>query len=92
MMLKETGETHIDIAGEIVKIIVDDHIVGIENLKWRETENGGEELTLNEISEQLNTDRVIYVWAETGLSGRIYQFGNYMDGKWYEHGTTKGFA
>lgn len=90
--MKDIGNTTIDIYGDLVKIIVNDIIIDNSSLKWRETELGETELTLNEISKQLNVEGVIYVWVEGGLKGKIYQFNNYADGKWYEHGTTKGFA
>lgn len=90
--MKDMGKVTIDMYGYDVKIIVNDRIIDNSSLKWRETELGETELTLDEISKQLNVEGVIYVWVEGGLKGTIYQYNNYCDGKWYEHGTTKGFA
>ncbi|MCL2509193.1 MAG: hypothetical protein FWF05_08465 [Oscillospiraceae bacterium] len=53
-------------------------------------------LMLKEIGEQLFSlgyEPVFYVWHEQGLSGKIYQYGNYQDDqRWVEHGVTKGYA
>lgn len=53
-------------------------------------------LTLKEISEQLLAMKyksVFYVWYEMGLSGKIYQYGNYSDCPyWMEYGETIGYA
>lgn len=68
--------------------------VDIDKLTWREEEEG-QLLTLGEISTQLNQlgyERVYYVWIEMGLSGVIYQYGNYEPPSWQEHGKTRGFA
>ena len=35
---------------------------------------------------------VITLICESPLQGIIYQYGNCHDGKWYEHGTTVGYA
>lgn len=89
--MKDVGETVVNDTFEDVRIIVGDRIIDNDELEWREIEDGGRELTLNEIYNQIRTP-LIYVWVETGLSGTIYECGNYEDGKWYEHGTTKGYA
>jgi hypothetical protein len=71
-------------------------LVDLDELKWYKDEEGFEEsITLEEISKQLQTlgyKGVYRVWTEMGLSGRIYQYGNYDPPVWEEHGTTKGYA
>lgn len=86
------GETTIDLMAYSTRIIVDNEIIDNEKLQWRTESNGGIELTLNEIAQQINTPGTIYVWIELGLRGEIFLYNNYDDGKWYEHGTTKGYA
>lgn len=88
--MEEKGSTTIYNDGSLM-IIVGRKIIDENRLKWRANDDIGE-LTLNEISSQLNTREIIYVWYELGLSGKIYQYGNYEEGGWWEHGTTKGFA
>lgn len=90
--MKNINDRTIDLMGYSTKIIVDNRIFENEELTWRYEDNGGIELTLNEISEQIKTEGVIYVWIELGLQGEIFMYNNYGDCKWYEHGTTKGFA
>lgn len=90
--MENIGEVTIDLMEHSVKIIVDDKIIDKDTLKWRHESNGSIVLTLNEISEQINTEDIIYVWIESGLSGAIYMFGNYEDKMWCKHGTTRGFA
>ena len=60
----------------------------IEDLTW----NKGEEdyLTLKEIAEQVKFP--VRVIMDYGLEGKIYEYGNYNDGKWYLYGITKGYA
>lgn len=91
-MAKDLCETVINNYVHTVKIIVNDTIIDNSQLQWRESEIGGLELTLDEIATQIDEHGVIYVWVEGGLEGRIYQFGNYSDCKWHEHGKTKGYA
>lgn len=75
-------------------------IVDPDELKWPRYDGGQdvgvyESLTLKEISNQLialGYHRVFYVWVELGLSGQIYQYGNYDPHEWAEHGTTRGYA
>lgn len=87
-----------DVGGKVIyrdgflMIINNDHIVDVDRLRWHEGDEGIEYLTLNEISGQINTSGIIYVWYELGLSGKIYQYGNYEEVGWCEHGTTKGYA
>ncbi|GGB26718.1 hypothetical protein GCM10011409_00030 [Lentibacillus populi] len=88
----ELGEKTVDLMGYSVRIIVGNQIIDNDSLNWRETEQGGLELTLNEIAEQIKTPDVIFVWIELGLRGEIFLYNNYGDEKWYEHGSTKGFA
>ncbi|MGI2329690.1 hypothetical protein [Planococcus sp. YIM B11945] len=90
--MKEVSDTVIDLQAGSTEIIVGKKFVDIGDLSWKSEPNGSECLTLNEIFEQLKTQNVIYVWVEMGLSGVIYQCNNYGDGKWYVHGTTKGYA
>lgn len=52
-------------------------------------------LTLNECLEKIGGTRygqVVTVIMEQHLEGRIYRYGNYFDGKWYQIGTTCGYA
>lgn len=58
-----------------------------------------ESITLNQCLEKVHyeygndeKDPTVMVIVEYPLHGEIYEFGNYADGKWYEHGTTKGYA
>lgn len=37
-------------------------------------------------------DDIVYVVFDEPLSGKIYQYGNYAEGGWWEYGTTCGFA
>ncbi|MDC3414283.1 hypothetical protein [Terrihalobacillus insolitus] len=90
--MSNIGERTIDLMGYSTKIIVGDKIINNDSLNWRHEENGGIELTLNEIAEQINASSVIYVWIELGLRGEIFMYNNYRDEKWYEHGITKGYA
>lgn len=86
-----------DVGGKVIDrdsflmIIVGRTVIDEKQLNWRENESFGQ-LTLSEISEQINSEDVIYVWYELGLSGKIYQYGNYEEVGWCEHGTTKGYA
>lgn len=97
------GDTEINPEFESVMIIahkeLKEVLVSVSEIKWRTTkgedEVGIQVLTLDEISNQLNElgyDRTYYVWVELGLSGKIYQYGNYDPPTWQEHGTTKGYA
>lgn len=90
--MENLGELTIDLMGYSTRIIVNDKIIDNESLIWKHESNGGIELTLNQIAEQINTPGIIYVWIESGLSGEIYMYGNYNNKKWNKHGTTKGFA
>ena len=62
----------------------------IDNLKWHEDENVGGYLTLKEIAEQVKFP--VRVIMDYGLKGKIYEYGNYNDGKWRLYGITKGYA
>jgi hypothetical protein len=91
--MENIGDITIDLMGYSTRIIVDDRIIDNNELIWRNDEvNGGIELTLNEIAKQINTPNIIYVWIELGLRGEIFMYNNYSDGKWYKHGTTRGYA
>lgn len=73
----------------------EDLFIDVEQLKWRDHEESEPELTLREVSDQLiklGYSGVFYVWTELGLSGEIYQFGNYDPPMWVKHGETKGYA
>lgn len=85
-------ETTICLMSYHTVIIVEDQIIDNHKLNWRHEDNGGIELTLKEIAEQINPAGTIYVWIELGLRGEIFLYNNYCDGKWYKHGTTKGYA
>ncbi|MET3657140.1 hypothetical protein MKY15_19460 [Sporosarcina sp. FSL K6-1540] len=73
--MEDVGNTMIYRDGFLM-IIINQHVIDINQLKLREGDEGIEMLTLNEISDQINRDEVIYAWAELGLSGKIYQHGN----------------
>lgn len=64
-------------------------------LRWRKEENDYmgdfEVLKLSEIVEQLGENQIITVFIEEPMRGTILQYGNYGD-KWYEIGTTCGYA
>lgn len=89
-----------------ITILIGGMVVPTSHLKWRKEyysyQHGGETyqeehevLTLQDISNQLeksNHRNVITVWVESPLEGTIYQFGNYHDNQWHEHGTTRGYA
>lgn len=52
-------------------------------------------LSLNDCLKEINYgegDGVCVVIFEFALEGIVYQFGNYRDGEWYEHGKTYGYA
>ena len=62
---------------------------------WRTVGEGINEfkvLTLYEIASQLRDARLITVITESPFSGKIYQYGNYSDGEWWEIGSTGGYA
>lgn len=65
-------------------------------LSWHDGDDNDERyLTLGEIYQQvkaLGDHGTITVIYETPLSGTIYQCGNYAEGEWVIHGTTKGYA
>lgn len=71
-----------------------------DKLRWRSEDDQeygyhAECLTLREIYEQLKEiypHAIITVFQNSPLNGEIYQCGNYKDGQWIEHGTTKGYA
>lgn len=93
------GKTMISTIEKTVRIIVDDNfgerLVDPYSLQWRTTEFEEmkyPELTLDEIAEQIETDGIIYVWVESGLSGEIYLHNNAGDGRWVKHGETRGYA
>lgn len=51
------------------------------------------DITLKDIEDEYSEDYdVITVICETPLEGVIYQYGNYNDGKWHNHGKTVGYA
>ena len=64
-------------------------IIHNKELKWHKAEENY--LTLKEIQEQLN-GLCIRVISDSGLEGKIYEYENYNDDKWYLYGITKGYA
>lgn len=67
-----------------------------DQLKWRTDENNElnvsiRRITLREIADQLNCP-IITVFCDDALHGEIYQYGNYMDGNWYNVGDYLGYA
>ena len=54
--------------------------------------NEFEVLTLYEIASQLRDAWIITVITESLFSGKIYQYGNYSGGEWWEIGSTGGYA
>lgn len=69
-------------------------------LKWRTADEETcralcmdvEMLKLSEIVSQLGDAFLITIIIDEPLKGRILQYGNYQDCKWYEIGTTCGYA
>lgn len=61
----------------------------IENLTWNKSEQD-DYLTLKEIQEQVKFP--VRVIMDFGLEGKIYEYNNYNDEKWYLYGITKGYA
>ena len=62
---------------------------------WKSVGEGINEfkvLTLYEIASQLRDARLITVITDSPFSGKIYQYGNYSDGEWWEIGSTGGYA
>lgn len=47
-------------------------------------------ITLNDIKERYPSVRIVI--AESGLSGKVYRYGNHDTGKWEIVGTTEGYA
>lgn len=70
--------------------IIPTAIIHNKELKWHKAEENY--LTLKEIKEQLN-GLFIRVISDSGLSGCIYEYGNYPSEKyWRLYGITKGYA
>lgn len=88
---KECGQTEIDFMNEVVYIHDGSEFYKKTGLVFRENDSSWC-LTLNEISDQLKPAGLLYVIVEGGLSGVIYEYGNYTDIKWVVHGKTKGYA
>ena len=93
--ITDEGVTIIAYTGANEKIIVP-----CTKLQWRNPYEDGDDydlplfLTLKEISDQLASKGykpTFYVWYETGLSGKIYLYGNGFS-YWREHGETNGYA
>lgn len=61
----------------------------IDNLTWNKGENF-DYLTLKEIADQVCLP--VRVISDSGLDGKIYEYNNYNDKKWYLYGITKGYA
>ena len=82
----------------IVSLGLQKRILDNNRLKWHIRKGAGWEeryLTLKEIYRQLEAkgySGVIYVWEEGPLKGTIYMCGNYRQGQWVKHGTTRGYA
>ena len=96
-MKKVSGDT------EVYRDIVNDTGIYIgwldclekSDVLWRTVREGINEfkvLTLYEIASQLRDARIITVITESPFSGKIYQYGNYSDGEWWEIGSTGGYA
>ncbi len=65
------------------------------NIEWQRVEydmGDFEVLKLSEIASQLPNVRLITVITDSPFSGKIYQYGNYCDGEWWEVGSTCGYA
>ena len=84
-----------------IKIILGNGILDNNELEWHKRgdlylgEVKERCLTLKEIYQQIKAkghEEVIYVWEEGPLGGTIYICGNYNEGQWVEHGTTRGYA
>ena len=65
-------------------------IIHNKELKWNKGDYT-DYLTLKEIKEQLN-GLPVRVINDSGLSGKIYEYGNYREDNWYLYGITKGYA
>ncbi len=61
----------------------------IDNLTWNKGENFYY-LTLKEIADQVGFS--VRVISDSGSEGKIYEYNNYNDKKWYLYGITKGYA
>lgn len=73
--------------GSMIYLFIGDEI--IKDLKWN-IDGEIEYLTLKEIVEQVKFP--VRVIMDYGLNGKIYEYNNYGDGKWYLYGITKGYA
>lgn len=66
-----------------------------EGLTIYKTANGDETdtfLSLNDCLKLVNYEITCVVILDDYRSGKVYQFGNFYDGKWYEYGETEGYA
>lgn len=78
-----------------IRIIVREQMIPLTALKWNDVYDCGGWLSLGEIASQLKNlghQDVYYVWQDTPLQGRIYQYGNYDPESWIVYGRTQGFA
>ena len=80
-------------------VISDDWVTIVTIIAENETEITAEkirsseaEVTLEDIRKKYENYSIITVICETPLDGVIYQYGNYNDGSWYNHGKTVGYA
>lgn len=48
-------------------------------------------IMLKETGKSLSEIGVVYVEFANALNGEIYQYGNYLDKKWYKYGFTLGY-
>lgn len=73
--------------GSMIYYVGFHHVV--EDLTWNKGEFD-DYITLKEIAEQVKFP--VRVIMDYGLNGKIYEYNNYGDGKWYLYGITKGYA
>lgn len=73
-------------------------VLNLNALQWHKDGESPDEsvyLTLDEIAEQMNKLGCFppfMLIQEMPLSGYIYQWGNYSDHAWHNHGKTRGYA
>lgn len=84
------GELKINLVHELINIYIENQD-GLIRLSSTLMDN--DEVTLNQIYQEFKDhNKMIYVFCDGGLQGRIYRCGNYGDGIWQEYGITQGYA
>ena len=90
--MKEVNGNKIGIWDGIAYIICDD--IGKTIIKVANGKNTDSFLSLNDCLDKIDYDGygVVTVIIEEPTSGKVYRYNNYNDKKWYNHGTTNGYA